>query len=120
MKTVTESVLHRSTVVVMTQTRLSISINQEIAAQIRQLATATGTTVSGWLERIAAKEIDRGKRTRELLAQWNAEDEEIFTKAAAMTYEELWRDTPPLSEAEAQELHTQLDRIETRWRAENS
>lgn len=98
----------------MTQTRLSISIDQEIAAQIRKAAKTAGITVSGWLEHLAEKEIDRGKRTRELFAQWDAEDEKIFAKAASMTEEELWGDIPPLPEAEARELEVQLDRVESR------
>lgn len=107
-KTVTKTVPRRITVVVMTQERVSISMNKEIVAQIKTAAKQAGTTVSGYFERLAVYDVDRRRRADEAWAEIEELNRQAFEAAAQMTEEDMWGNTPPLTPEERRYIEAEI------------
>lgn len=95
--------------------RMSISIDRDAAAAIREAAQEAGSTVSAFVEQVALEAVQRKARLRELFAEWDDADAAIQSAADQMSSTDAWSDGEPMSADEGAELRNQLARIEARW-----
>lgn len=68
--------------------KIAISLDPQLAQQVRDAANARGTTVSGWLGRAAANQLQQEKLGA-FLDTWEAEDGP-FTEDEFATVERVW------------------------------
>jgi hypothetical protein len=91
--------------------RMSISIDRDAAAAIREAAQEAGSTVSAFVEQVAMEAIGRRERRRRLFAHWDDADAAIVAEADRMSLGNVWDDSEPIPAAEAAQLRDQLARI---------